>query len=91
MYTQYEMYLAPRCKFYKEYKSKSTKIKYTLKNIPSDWKLIKEKHWTYCISPIPIPVQGWKIHISCSMDQAQEILNTVANLLFSKNIQFKFV
>lgn len=38
-----------------------------------------------------MPNQGWKIHISCNAPEAQEMLDTVAPILFNEKVDFKFV
>lgn len=92
---RYEMYLTPNCKFYKrsgEANKKKTKL--YVKDLPEGWysKIDKEKHWHYC-GPIgiPIPPQGWKIHISSTLENTQKTLDIVSKLLISRNTHFKFV
>ena len=95
MDVRYEMYLAPNNKFYK--RAGATNKKKTMlyvKDLPEGWysKIGKEKHWHYC-GPIgvPIPPQGWKIHISSTLDNAQKTLDIVSKILISRNTHFKFV
>lgn len=83
MDVRYEMYLAPNNKFYK--RAGATNKKKTMlyvKDLPEGWysKIGKEKHWHYC-GPIgvPIPPQGWKIHISSTLDNAQKHLISYQN------------
>ncbi len=90
---RYQLYLSPKCKFYKKNKTIVNTIDMKLNSLPKNWKkrVDKEKHWGYCTNLVPIPVQGWKIHISSTLDQMQEVLNTASKILFSNNTQFKFV
>ena len=95
MDVRYEMYLAVNNKFYKG--AGATNKKKTMlyvKDLPEGWysKIGKEKHWHYC-GPIgvPIPPQGWKIHISSTLDNAQKTLDIVSKILISRNTHFKFV
>lgn len=92
---RYEMYLTPNYKFYKragEANKKKTLLH--VENLPEGWysKIDKEKHWHYC-GPfgIPIPPQGWKIHISSTLENTQKTLDIVSNILISRNTHFKFV
>lgn len=92
---RYEMYLSPRYKFYRPMRN-SEKKKSTLYvgELPNNWysKLDQEKHWHYC-GPMNnyIPPQGWKIHISSTVKEAQKTLDIVSKILISRNTHFKFV
>ncbi|MFV0560047.1 MAG: class III lanthionine synthetase LanKC, partial [Enterococcus sp.] len=90
---QYERYLEPQCKFYKKITKKKSEEDFSLSYIPEYWERIENKssYWTYCVNTIPLPVQGWKIHISSTLEQAQITLDIVSSLLIARNVQFKFV
>lgn len=56
----------------------------------------RERHeqgvWTYLHQPgTPLPPQGWKIHISCLPDEAQDVLDTVSEYCFTERLHFKFL
>ncbi|EGQ3940689.1 serine/threonine protein kinase [Staphylococcus pseudintermedius] len=56
------------------------------------YKKIEDAHWiNYLYDFKNLPIQGWKIHISTSLEYAQETLNIVSQYLFKYNISFKFV
>lgn len=56
------------------------------------WTVNTIREWKYCIkNDEKLPSQGWKIHITSTVDQAQECLNKVLPYLVKKNISFKFV
>lgn len=58
----------------------------------SQWVKTNSLHWTYmmCKNHV-LPDQGWKIHITCKMNESYNILFDVAKYLISKEISFKFV
>lgn len=58
----------------------------------SSWISKSTEYWHYVIyQPDKLPVQGWKIHISTTIKQAQAMLNVVTPWLIKKKISFKFV
>lgn len=76
--------------------SSKPKIKthpFVLKEKPSSsWINKSTGYWHYVIyQPDKLPVQGWKIHISATIKQAQDVLNTVTPWLIKNKISFKFV
>ncbi|WP_246405632.1 protein kinase domain-containing protein [Nocardiopsis algeriensis] len=58
---------------------------------PSGWKRAFRHPWVSFFSPLPIPDQGWKIHVSSSEENAQKILSRVAAHCFSHDLSFKFL
>lgn len=90
---RYEAYISPKYKFYKPETNHKNATKFKLK-YPDGWKdyIDEAKHWRYAMPEgMPLPPQGWKIHISSSIEQSQETLSIVANILFKKRIHFKYV
>lgn len=57
------------------------------------WKIVKtDEVWTYYYIPNVVrPVQGWKIHISAAIDEAESVLKSVSKVLVSHNIPFKHI
>lgn len=56
------------------------------------WKLNEDNDWKYCIKKgIKLPKQGWKIHITSTIEEAQKCLDKVVPYLVKENISFKFV
>ena len=71
--------------------SKIKKFEYNIE-IPENWRLIEGSHWNNVIYQKGIFIdQGWKIHISCNIEQAQEILAVVSNYMFEIKTSFKYV
>jgi serine/threonine protein kinase len=62
--------------------------------LPGDWEFARNTVWYGCQPPEekdkPLPTQGWKIHISSSVSNAQDILRAVVPILVRQNICFKF-
>ena len=60
--------------------------------MPANWHIRRRGIWFHCGSPQNIiPMQGWKIHISATPDNANEILSRVTSILFSRgDTDFKF-
>lgn len=56
----------------------------------SDWEIHVAEGWTY-VSPngLVIPDQGWKIHVSASFENAQELLNIVGEYCHAHRLSFK--
>lgn len=64
-----------------------------IQKLPNSWYLIPDKggHWVQCTNNMPLPVQGWKIHISSTLTQMQEVLDVVSEILFKMETPFKYV
>lgn len=60
--------------------------------IPANWISAADEHW---VSLTPegkeIPEQGWKIHISSTVNEAQTCIQQVSTKLISLQVPFKFV
>lgn len=88
----YANYLDAESKYYRE-QTKSKKVSRLNPPKCSDGWFIKEtQSWSYFLrNNIKIPDQGWKIHISTVIDEAQLTLDKVAPFLIKNNILFKYV
>lgn len=66
---------------------------FTLKKHPSqEWVVRANQYWKYVLyQPDKLPVQGWKIHLSSNLNQAQEMLDVATPFLVKRKISFKFV
>ncbi|MCD9189245.1 MAG: class III lanthionine synthetase LanKC [Pyrinomonadaceae bacterium] len=64
------------------------------KLLPDDWSFHRNGTWFGVSIPAevdkPLPLQGWKIHISSSVKNAVEILEAVVPIFRKDNIHFKF-
>lgn len=60
--------------------------------IPKDWKLSPINDWIFCYSEENnFPEQGWKIHISATVLNAEEILRISVPIICSFSVNFKFL
>jgi serine/threonine protein kinase len=60
--------------------------------VPDGWRREDQDDWLVFVPPDPdIPMQGWKIHVSAGMDNAERILDTVWEYCVPRCIEFKFL
>lgn len=60
--------------------------------VPIDWQHSTDSEWSYCTpTEYDIPVQGWKLHVSATLENATEILELTADYLFEKRTAFKYL
>lgn len=91
---RYMMYALTNGKYYVPNRKGKRKTMLKVPVLPKDWNesLDEEKHWRYCFQKnAKLPVQGWKIHLSCNAPEAQKMLDIVAPILFDNKVDFKFV
>lgn len=56
------------------------------------WRFKRSGVWVQALPPrIQLPLQGWKIHVSANLDNAEEILSLVAKTCLKENVTFKFL
>ena len=61
------------------------------KMLPIDWRPRQDYFWTQAIGPKPTSkVQGWKIHVSATLDNAVRILEKVVPVCIDHATEFKF-
>ncbi|HEU5229679.1 MAG TPA: class III lanthionine synthetase LanKC [Ktedonobacteraceae bacterium] len=59
--------------------------------LPAHWTISRGGSWFTASSPTrPLPSQGWKIHISATRQNCEEILQRVARICIQEEITFKF-
>ncbi|MDX6708793.1 MAG: putative SapB synthase [Solirubrobacteraceae bacterium] len=59
---------------------------------PRGWMHLDTDDWAqYAPRDIKLPAQGWKIHASACLDNAEEILDIVWNYCVPRRIAFKFI
>ncbi|WP_456300354.1 class III lanthionine synthetase LanKC N-terminal domain-containing protein [Thermosipho affectus] len=78
--------------FYVLFGSNENKLEYDYAEIlPEKYKrmLSKDNFW-YFLYLNEFPEQGWKIHISAKLDNAERILRIVSEYLIKNKISFKF-
>ncbi|MFJ6793587.1 class III lanthionine synthetase LanKC [Streptomyces sp. NPDC091268] len=59
---------------------------------PSGWRSHRTGDW-FALRPVDVrlPAQGWKIHISATLDNAESLLTTVYEYCTARDIAFKFI
>lgn len=94
--TDYVKYIKNReLPFYSEFNADtSSNVKeFNIGNYEKEeWNSFSNDNWHYMMNlSKKLPDQGWKIHISANLHDAQELLKEVSNYLLSRNISFKFI
>lgn len=90
----YMNYLQKGTKYYAKNYEMADRDPFDIEKLPENWisNYDDSSNWKFYISRNKdIQEQGWKIHISANLDDAQEILNIVGKLLIEKDIPFKHV
>ncbi len=60
--------------------------------LPAGWRNERVGDWTVAIPPMTeIPLQGWKIHISATLDNAGDTIARIWDYCVSRGIYFKFL
>ena len=55
--------------------------------LPEDWVRTKSDGWIICRpGKSTLPAQGWKIHVSTTLDAADQILHAVAKFCFEQQV-----
>ena len=58
----------------------------------TSWSLSTGNGWEYVMPPgMNMPDQGWKIHVSATMENAQKLLGDVASYCHASAVPFKFL
>lgn len=59
--------------------------------LPTGWSSSLTEGWRHVEPPsLRLPVQGWKIHVSTTPENAQDVLSRTAGMCFSAGLAFKF-
>ncbi|MER7045350.1 class III lanthionine synthetase LanKC [Streptomyces jumonjinensis] len=59
---------------------------------PQGWETTRHGDWfSYTPLGLKLPPQGWKIHVSAALDNAESVLRRVADYCLPRRIPFKFV
>ena len=57
----------------------------------SGWEVVPDGEWTYCFPSRPnLPAQGWKIHVSATLDNAAEVLEKTMSYCANRRVPFKY-
>lgn len=71
--------------------SKSATVNPYKVDIPKEWSKHIHGPWTSLVSPnTELPIQGWKIHVTATLDNAQSILDAVCSYCFEHGLTFKY-
>src|SRR3569833_3113891 len=63
-----------------------------LRNPPEGCERLHRDLWITMVSPArPLPIQGWKIHVSACPGNAEKVLETVWSYAVSRGLTFKFL
>lgn len=67
-------------------------IKKLVKGLNQNWTIEREGMWFYAMPEgIKLSLQGWKIHVSATFENAEEILQKVSPILLGNRVGFKFL
>ena len=60
--------------------------------LPDGWRRAEQDDWlTFSRGHVGLPAQGWKIHVSACLDNAERILDAVWDYCLPRGIEFKFL
>ncbi|WP_421793205.1 class III lanthionine synthetase LanKC [Gardnerella sp. KA00127] len=58
---------------------------------PDNWETVPDSEWTFMTPNYGnLPIQGWKLHVSSRIKNAQRVLDIVAKFCFRHGISFKY-
>jgi len=61
------------------------------RTLPADWRMHRSGVWMHCLPPgAPLPMQGWKIHVSSVVSTAGIVLSITPATLVAMGVAFKF-
>ncbi|GAA1293959.1 hypothetical protein [Saccharothrix xinjiangensis] len=60
--------------------------------VPPGWRSVRSEEWLDLLPPDHrLPAQGWKIHVSACLDNAEEVLDVVWDYCVSHGLAFKYL
>src|ERR1700704_512036 len=91
----YENYLVAGSPFYEMMSSEQNagaSFPIAKRPLPDGWRRYEQGDWFVIhFSRSGMPAQGWKIHASATMDNAERILDKVWDYCVPRGIEFKFL
>jgi hypothetical protein len=91
----YEAYIVADTPFYDTMHSArtaGTSFSIADRPLPDGWEFTEQDDWlVVSAGPGQLPMQGWKIHASATMDNAERALDAVWDYCVLRGIQFKFL
>lgn len=89
---RYLRYVIPEERYYELPKKRTDDSTFYVPAKPKEWTTHSDNHWVFYLKPgTVLPVQGWKIHISSTSEEAQSVLEIVSSFLFKESVPFKHV
>ena len=88
----YHQYLKPNSEYYGKLEMIKKNSKYNVSKIPDTYAVISERDsvWKhYQVKGLILPEQGWKIHITATLEDSQSVLDKVAQLCIDEKTAFK--
>lgn len=88
----YHQYLRPRTEHYSKSPMVDKDRTYEVNNVSPDYQVIAEEGsvWTYYhVQDAVLPDQGWKIHLTATLEESQELLDKVSEFCIENKIEFK--
>lgn len=86
----YHQYLKANSEYFG--KQEMTLNTYEVNDIPDTYTVISDSNsvWKYYhVKGVSLPEQGWKIHLTSLLEDAQSVLDRVARFCMGKKIEFK--
>lgn len=90
-----DLFYEPSYSHYRHSDELSSLVKSMLEARSLQWEIQRHDVWSHVMhspgaTPINLPTQGWKIHVSATETNCRDILMKVANLALDHNLQFKY-
>ncbi|MEK4500544.1 class III lanthionine synthetase LanKC [Bacillus sp. FSL R12-0069] len=88
----YHRYSKPNSEYYGKMSEREQDSIYELNDIPDTYAVIlnNDSVWKhYHVKGSILPEQGWKIHVTSSLEDSKSVLDKVARLCLDKKIEFK--
>lgn len=89
---RYVQYCHPNSRFYARTDNQSSPRLDSALHIPSDWDHHSDQPWTYASPPRhTLPAQGWKVHVSATLENRERVLERTATYCFQHALAFKYL
>lgn len=92
---KYELYCLVDQQFYDtlEHSTEDADFPILRRSLPTDWSTALTDTWCYYApdNEPPLPGQGWKIHVSARVEDAEKAIGAVWDYCMPKGIAFKFL
>jgi serine/threonine protein kinase len=88
----YLQYMKPGSEYFSKMKVIERDTEYELKGVPDTYTIISEEDsvWKhYQVKGLILPEQGWKIHVTATLEESQSLLERVAHICIEQKVTFK--